>query len=134
VVDTLSNPLRFILTGGERHDIAQAYHLLEGLDFDRLIADRGYSQNTSLNTFCNGALKPLFHIINGRQFYKWLYREHHLIKCFIKKSSIFAVSLLDLRSSIAHFSKFSIAQALFGNDEISKTTYICFSWRSPLSM
>ncbi len=43
MVDGLGNPLRFTLTGGHRHDITQAYHLLEGFDFDRLIADRGYA-------------------------------------------------------------------------------------------
>ena len=42
-VDGLGNPLRFTLSAGQRHDITQAYDLLEGLDFDRLIADRGYS-------------------------------------------------------------------------------------------
>ena len=42
-VDGLGNPLRFTLTGGQRHAITQAYHLLEGFDFDRLLADRGYA-------------------------------------------------------------------------------------------
>ena len=30
----LGNPLRFILTGGEMHDIAQAYALIDGLESD----------------------------------------------------------------------------------------------------
>lgn len=42
-VDGLGNPLRFTLSGGHRHDITQAYDLLEGLEFERLIADHGYS-------------------------------------------------------------------------------------------
>ena len=42
-VDGLGNPLRFALSSGQRHDITQAYALLEGFDFDRLIADRGYA-------------------------------------------------------------------------------------------
>ena len=42
-VDGLGNPLRFVLSGGHRHDITHAYDLLAGFDFDRLIADRGYA-------------------------------------------------------------------------------------------
>lgn len=42
-VDALGNPLRLSLTGGQRHDITQAQHLLDGFDLERLIADRGYA-------------------------------------------------------------------------------------------
>ena len=38
----LGNPLRFILTGGEKHDITQAAEPIEGLESDYVIADRGY--------------------------------------------------------------------------------------------
>jgi transposase len=40
--DALGNPLRFILTGGERHDCTQALALLDGLRGDYLLADKGY--------------------------------------------------------------------------------------------
>ena len=38
----MGNPLRFILTGGERHCIAQAVELIEWLEGEYLIADGGY--------------------------------------------------------------------------------------------
>jgi transposase len=38
-VDALGNPLRFTLTGGQRHDIIQADALIEGYESDFLIAD-----------------------------------------------------------------------------------------------
>ncbi len=41
-VDALDNPLRFRLTGGQRHDITQAEDLLVGLSSDYVIADRAY--------------------------------------------------------------------------------------------
>ena len=41
-MDALGNPLRFILTGGEKHDITQAAELIDGLESDYVIADRGY--------------------------------------------------------------------------------------------
>ena len=40
-MDALGNPLRFILTGGERHDIARAVELIEGLESEYVIAVTG---------------------------------------------------------------------------------------------
>ena len=41
-VDGLGNPLRFILTGGQENDIAQAEALLFGYAGEYVIADKGY--------------------------------------------------------------------------------------------
>ena len=41
-VDALGNPLRFILTPGQRHDITQAENLMEGLPCEHLLADKAY--------------------------------------------------------------------------------------------
>ena len=41
-VDALGNPLRFILTPGQRHDITQAENLMEGLPGEHLLADKAY--------------------------------------------------------------------------------------------
>ena len=48
-VDALGNPLRFILTAGQRHDITQAQALLEGFEVESLIADRGYAAEDFIN-------------------------------------------------------------------------------------
>jgi len=42
-VDALGNPLRLHLTAGQRHDSTQAIALLDGFQFDYVIADRGYA-------------------------------------------------------------------------------------------
>lgn len=42
-VDGLGNPLRLCLSAGQRHDSTQALILVDGFDFERLIADRGYA-------------------------------------------------------------------------------------------
>lgn len=42
-VDGLGNPLRVCLSAGQRHDSTQALTLLEGFDFERVTADRGYA-------------------------------------------------------------------------------------------
>ncbi len=41
IVDGLGNPLRVRLTAGQCHDSPQAAALLDGLTFERVIADRG---------------------------------------------------------------------------------------------
>ena len=41
-VDALGNPLSFTLTGGQAHDITQAYDLIDGIESEYVIADRGY--------------------------------------------------------------------------------------------
>ncbi|MGH7050732.1 MAG: transposase [Acetobacteraceae bacterium] len=42
MVDALGNPLGFLLTGGEAHDLAGADHFLPGMQADMLIADKGF--------------------------------------------------------------------------------------------
>jgi transposase len=44
-VDALGNPVRFILTGGQVHDILQAEDLVSGISFEHLLADKGYDAN-----------------------------------------------------------------------------------------
>ena len=41
-MDGLGNPLRFILTGGQENDIAQAEALPAGYSGEYVIADKGY--------------------------------------------------------------------------------------------
>ena len=41
-VDGLGNPLRFILTGGQQHDITQAEELIAGYAGEHVLADKAY--------------------------------------------------------------------------------------------
>jgi len=88
-VDSLGCPLRFALTAGQRHDITQAQHLLEGFDFERLIADRGYSAAHFIEYLLQRGIEaviPLHQRANLlREYDRWLYRERHLVECFINK-------------------------------------------------
>jgi transposase len=38
----LGNPLRWLLTPGQRNDITQAKALIEGIETDAVVADKGY--------------------------------------------------------------------------------------------
>ena len=64
-VDALGNPLRMRLsvgqpcglTAGQGHDSTQAQALLDGFDFERLIADRGYAAPKSCGCMMNGFIE-----------------------------------------------------------------------------
>ena len=44
-MDALGNPVRFILTAGQVHDILQAEDLINGFSFEHLLADMGYDSD-----------------------------------------------------------------------------------------
>jgi len=48
-VDGLGNPARFRLTGGERHDIAEAANLIEGMEnVGVVVADKAFDADSLL--------------------------------------------------------------------------------------
>ena len=52
----LGNALRFTLTGGERNDITQAEALLERLEYEHMIADKGYDADALVRSSLNMTL------------------------------------------------------------------------------
>ena len=45
LADALGRPLRFLLTGGQVHDIVPARAMIEGVDGGALITDKAYDSN-----------------------------------------------------------------------------------------
>jgi transposase len=45
LADALGRPLRFIITGGQVHDVVMAPALLDGVNGDAVIADKAYDSN-----------------------------------------------------------------------------------------
>lgn len=88
-VDALGNPLRFTLTPGQRHDITQADALLAGYKGDYVIADRSYDADDFLQTIqSSGAvavIPPHPRRVVKRDYDVHLYKERHLVECFIGK-------------------------------------------------
>ena len=86
LVDALGNPLRFILTGGQRHDITQAHKLVEGLQDSMVIADKGYNSNALIQTLaeqkCIAVIPSRKNCKIQREYDKHIYKERHLIECF----------------------------------------------------
>ena len=88
-VDALGNPLRFILTAGQRHDSTQAEALTAKFEFERIIADKSYDSTDFLQQMLErGAetvIPPRRNRRVTREYDKHLYRERHLVECFINK-------------------------------------------------
>lgn len=88
-VDALGNPLRFLLTAGQRHDITQADNLITGFDFERVIADRSYDAEAFLQKIAEkeaeAVIPPRKNRKQLRAYDLHFYKERHLIECFFNK-------------------------------------------------
>lgn len=88
-VDALGNPLRFILTGGECHDSPHAAALIAGFSCEVLIADKGYDSALLIEAVrakgIEAVIPPRKNRTEQREYDRHLYRERHLIECFISK-------------------------------------------------
>jgi transposase len=88
-VDGLGNPLRVRVTPGQRHDSTQALEMLVDLDFEYVIADRGYAGQPVVEWIAASGAVPVIpphqRANVQREYDRWLYRERHLVECFINK-------------------------------------------------
>lgn len=88
-VDALGNPLRLVLTSGECHDSTQAAVLIEGLEAQAVIAAKGYDADDFIEsvtkTGAQAVIPPRRNRKEQRDYDKHLYRERHLVECFINK-------------------------------------------------
>ena len=88
-VDGLGNPLRFILTGGQENDIAQAEALRSGYAGEYVIADKGYDARWLQEWIAElGMTAALPERSNRRVTIVYdpdLYGERHLVARFIGK-------------------------------------------------
>ena len=82
--DALGNPIRFILTGGERNDCTQALDLLEGVSGQAVLADKGYDAGYIVEVAeIMGALvviPPKSNRKVQREYDRDLYKERNLIE------------------------------------------------------
>ena len=89
LTDALGNPLRFILTPGQRSDISQAKKLLEKIFEIPCLADKGYDADHLDRTLeikgCTAVIPPRKNRKKPRTYDKYLYKERNLIECFFGK-------------------------------------------------
>lgn len=88
-VDAHGNPLRLLLTGGQRADSTQAIALLEGFQFDALLADRGYDTDKILAFLAQNDAEAVIPAKKNRLLQRqtdWhTYKARHLVECFMNK-------------------------------------------------
>jgi len=56
LADALGRPLRFILTGGQVHDVVTAPALLNGIEGGGVIADKAYDSNSLRQLIANAGM------------------------------------------------------------------------------
>ena len=87
--DGLGNPLCFELTGDQRHDMTQAESLTIGFECECVIADRSYDAADFVQAIIDRGARPVIPPRKNRKeqrdYDKHLYKERHLIECFIGK-------------------------------------------------
>ena len=92
-MDALGNPLRFLLTGGQEHDITQAHELIAGYGSEYVIADKGYDAQPLRRSILEQGMIPVIPPRSNRkepqEYDAQIYRERHLVECFINKMKQF---------------------------------------------
>lgn len=89
LVDALGNPLKFILTPGQRNDITQAESLLKNIKNTAVIADKGYDSNALIQVIEDqksvAVIPPKKNRKIQGEYDFHLYKERNLIECFFGK-------------------------------------------------
>ena len=81
----MGNPLRFIVTGGQRNDCTQALCLIDGIGAEAVLADKGYDSNAIVAAIEKeggvAVIPSRNHRKTARPFDEDLYNERHKIEC-----------------------------------------------------
>jgi len=88
-VDGLGNPLRFILTGGERHESTQGEALLGEQVGEYVLGDRAFDSDDLIAFIVDHGAVPVIPSRKNRkeprEYDTWRYRERALVECFFNK-------------------------------------------------
>ena len=78
-----------MLTGGQVNDITQAEALIADLSSENVIADKAYDSDDFVQLILDSGAAPVIQPKSNRkvsrQYDKHLYKERHLVECFIGK-------------------------------------------------
>ena len=117
VVDSLGNPIRLKLTGGNAHDSVPALELIEGLTAYNVIGDKAYDAQTIIELIktqgSNPVIPPKKNRIEQREYDKHLYKERHLVECFFCKLKEFRrIATRYEKLSVTYLAMVTIASCL----------------------
>jgi putative transposase len=87
--DALGNPVRLLFSPGQRNDITEAHNLIEGLQTDAVIADKGYDADHLREAVQAAEAQPVIPPKANRKtkigYDKALYKERNLVERFFNK-------------------------------------------------
>ena len=88
-VDALGNPVRILITAGQASEYGQVNDLLENLDYQYLLADKGYDSDKVVQKVVESGAEPVIPPRSNRKeqrFYdKHIYKERNLVeRLFLK--------------------------------------------------
>ena len=88
-VDALGNPMRCLLTGGQEADINQALALIDGIDSDIVIADKGYDANHFVEAIeargSQPVIPPRSNRLTPREYDRHWYKDRNLVERFFNR-------------------------------------------------
>ena len=83
-VDAHGMPVRILITEGTRADCSQAEHLIEGIDAEYLLADKGYDSEKIIEKAKEGGMTPVIpprsSRLTPRDYDCYLYKLRHLVE------------------------------------------------------
>ncbi len=83
-VDANGMPLRVIITAGTVADCTQAVELVDGIDAEKLIADRGYDTNEIIETATKAGMQSVIPPKKNRKiqrdYDRVVYKVRHLVE------------------------------------------------------
>lgn len=86
VVDALGNPVRIILSPGQDHDVTYAEELIEDLDAQAVIGDKGYDSDKLIETIestgAEAIIPPKKNRIVKREYDKHIYKIRNTVERF----------------------------------------------------
>jgi transposase len=93
VCDALGNPLRFVLTPGQRHDSKPVPELLDGLQGNALLADKAYDSDKIVQCAQEQAMEVIIPFKANRKQPRLLdkhrYKARHLIENLFQRMKVF---------------------------------------------
>ncbi len=91
-IDALGNPIRIHLIAGNVADITPACDLIAGLKADWTIADKAYDADRFIALAVKQCSQPVIPPGSNRLEQRWfdrcLFKEWHLVECFIIKVKV----------------------------------------------
>ena len=109
-VDSLGNPLKFVITPGQHHDITQAETLVKTTKKSYLLGDKGYDADSFRTILKKQKCISVIPSKSNRKipydYDKHIYKERYVVECFFSKIKYFRHIFSRFDKSISNFYSF----------------------------